>query len=221
MTTPPETIDVLIADDHDVVRRGLRSLLDTVTDITVVAEAATGSETLALVDEHLPDVVLLDLQMPDGHGLDVTRTLATTHRTVAVLVLTMYEDPDSIDSALRNGARGYLLKGASQTDVIDAIRATSRGHVILGPGAAERLLERLNTSSTASAVFPELTDRERQVLALVADGYDNPTIGRHLGLSPKTVANNISNILTKLQITTRAEAIVTARRAGLGGDAAG
>lgn len=219
MISAPEQIEVLIADDHDVVRRGLRSLLDTVTDIAVVAEAATGSETLTLVDEHLPDVVLLDLQMPDGHGLDVTRTLVATHPTVAVIVLTMYEDPDSIDSALRNGARGYLLKGASQTDVIDAIRAAARGHVILGPGAAERLLERLNAPPSTHTVFPELTARERQVLALVADGHDNPTIGRDLALSPKTVANNISNILTKLQISTRAEAIVTARRAGLGCDA--
>lgn len=210
------SIDVIVADDHQVVRTGLRALLTTVDDINVVGEAGSGAETIELVHELVPDVVLLDLQMPDGHGLEVTTQIAQHHPSVAVIVLTMFDDPDSIDTALRNGARGYLLKGADQTDVIEAIRAAARGHVILGPGAAERLLERLASPSDPTLGFPELTSRERDVLALVANGNDNSEIGRQLHLSPKTIANNVSNILTKLQISTRSEAIVAARRAGMG-----
>lgn len=210
-----EAIHVVIADDHDVVRRGLRSLLGTVDDIRVVAEAATGNEATRLAAELVPDVMLLDLQMPDGHGIDATRQISADHPNVAVIILTMFDDADSIDAAFRAGARGYLLKGASQDDVVDAVRAVARGHVILGPGAAERLLQRLTTPSRQHDVFPELTDREREVLTLVADGFDNRTIGKRLDLSAKTVANHVSNILTKLQIANRAQAIVTARRAGL------
>jgi DNA-binding NarL/FixJ family response regulator len=214
-----EPIHVLIADDHDVVRRGIRSLLSTIADVTVVGEAATGDEAVAGAVELVPDVVLLDLQMPGGHGLDATRQITTSLPNVAVVILTMYEDVDSIDAALRAGARGYLLKGASQNDVVHAIRAAARGHVILGPGAAERMLERLNAPSSGPSVFPELTDREREVLRLVAEGHNNGTIGKALHLAPKTVANHVSNILTKLQIADRAEAIVAARRAGLADDA--
>lgn len=212
---PDDAIQVVIADDHDVVRRGLRSLLSTVDDIDVIGEAATGRDAVQLAADLVPDVVLLDLQMPDGHGLDATRQITADHPNVAIIILTMFEDADSIDAALRAGARGYLLKGANQDDVIDAVRAAARGHVILGPGAAERLLERLTSPGSAATIFPELTAREREVLKLVADGLDNPTIGKQLDLTAKTVANHVSNILTKLQIATRAQAIVTARRAGL------
>lgn len=214
-----EGIQVVIADDHAVVRRGLRSLLDTVDDIHVIGEAATGNDAVRLAAEFAPDVMLLDLQMPDGHGIDATRRITADHPNVAIIILTMFDDTDSIDAALRAGARGYLLKGASQDDVVDAVRAVARGHVILGPGAAERLLQRLTTPGSHASVFPELTAREREVLVLVADGLDNRTIGRRLDLSAKTVANHVSNILTKLQIATRAQAIVTARRAGLTADA--
>lgn len=214
-TSSSQAIQVVIADDHDVVRRGLRSLLSTVDDIHVVGEAATGHEAELLAAELVPDVIMLDLQMPHGHGLDATRRITSHQPNVAVLILTMFEDSDSIDAALRAGARGYLLKGANQNDVVDAIRAVARGHVILGPGAAERLLERLTAPSPLSTMFPELTTREREVLTFVAQGLDNSTIGRHLDLTAKTVANHVSNILTKLQIATRAQAIVTARRAGL------
>lgn len=213
------SISVIVADDHDVVRRGIRSLLATIDDIEVIAEAATGDQTVVLATELVPDVVLLDLQMPGGHGLDATRQITATLPSVAVVILTMYDDADSIDAALRAGARGYLLKGAPQHDVVHAIRAASRGHVILGPGAAERLLERLSSPTLGSAVFPQLTDRERDVLRLVADGHNNASIGRELHLAAKTVANHVSNILTKLQIADRAEAIVAARRAGLSDDA--
>ena len=214
-----EAIHVVIVDDHDVVRRGLRSLLDTVDDIRVIAEAATGNEAIGLAAELVPDVMLLDLQMPDGHGIDATRQITADHPNVAVVILTMFDDADSIDAALRAGARGYLLKGASQHDVVDAVRAVARGHVILGPGAAERLLQRLTAPGRRHDLFPELTDREREVLTLVADGFDNRIIGKRLDLSAKTVANHVSNILTKLQIATRAQAVVTARRAGLTTDA--
>ena len=212
-----DRIDVVIADDHEVVRRGVRSLLSTIEDIEVVGEARTGDEAVVIATELVPDVILLDLQMPGGHGLEATRRIATVLPSVAVVILTMYEDADSIDAALRAGARGYLLKGASQNDVVQAIRAAARGHVILGPGAAERLLDRLNTP-TGSVVFPQLTDRERDVLSLVANGHNNTTIAQALHLAPKTIANHVSNILTKLQTADRAEAIVAARRAGLTDD---
>lgn len=210
-----ETIHVVIADDHLVVRSGIRSLLSTIDDIEVVGEASTGTEAVAVSIDLVPDVVLLDLQMPGGHGLEATREITAALPSVAVVILTMYDDGDSIDAALRSGARGYLLKGSSQDDVVDAIRAAARGHVILGAGAAERLMERLNTATGTPPLFPELTDRERAVLRLVAEGHNNTMIGRDLGLATKTVANHLSNILTKLQIADRAEAIVAARRAGL------
>ena len=210
-----DAITVLVADDHDVVRRGICSLLATIDDIDVIGEAATGATATATAIELVPDVVLLDLQMPDGHGIDATRAITTALPSVAVVILTMYEDQDSIEAAFRAGARGYLLKGASQDDVADAIRAAARGHVVLGPGAAERLLSRLTTAGGAPPTFPELTERERDVLRHVAAGHNNVTIGRALHLAPKTVANHVSNILTKLQIADRAEAIVRARRVGL------
>lgn len=209
-----DMITVVIADDHEVVRRGIRSLLATISDVEVIGEAASGNEVTAMATELLPDVVLLDLQMPDGHGLDATRSIATALPSVAIVILTMYEDLDSIEAALRAGARGYLLKGASQGDVVSAIRVAARGHVVLGPGPAERLLERLTATRATPVAFPELTNRERDVLRLVADGHNNTSIARSLTLAPKTVANHVSNILTKLQMADRAEAIVTARRAG-------
>ena len=160
-----DVIHVVIADDHEVVRSGIRSLLATIDDIDVVGEAASGGEAVAVATELVPDVVLLDLQMPGGHGLDATREITTTLPRVAVVILTMYEDGDSIDAALRGGARGYLLKGASQNDVVDAIRAAARGHVILSAGAAERLMERLSAPSGGPSVFPELTDRDARCCA--------------------------------------------------------
>ena len=206
---------VLIADDHRVVRSGLRALLATFDDIEVVAEAGTGAEAIALADEYLPDVILMDIQMPDGDGIEATRTVTARHPNIAVLVLTMYDDDDTVFAALRAGARGYLLKGAEQDDVARAIVAVAAGHVTLGPGAAERAMAVFSVERPAQTLFPELTERERDVLRLVAEGQNNPMIGRTLHLAPKTVANHVSNILTKLHFADRAEAIVTARRAGL------
>lgn len=210
-----EVIRVLIVDDHEIVRRGLRSLLTTVDDIDVIAEAGTGTEAVAMAIDLVPDVVLLDLNMPDGNGIDATRDIAAALPSVAIVILTMYDDDDSIDAALRAGARGYLLKGAAQDDVAHAIRSASQGHVILGQGAAQRLLARLTAPGVTTPIFPELNERERDVLRLVAEGSNNQAIARTLGLAPKTIANHVSNILTKLQIADRAEAIVRARRAGL------
>ncbi len=212
---------VIIADDHSVVRSGLRALLSTVDDIDVVGEAATGAEAVRLVDEHLPDVVLMDVQMPDGDGIEATRIITTRHPSVAVLILTMYDDDDTVFAALRAGARGYLLKGAEQNDVVRSIVSVAAGHVTLGPGAAERAMAAFAADNPAQPLFPELTGRERDVLRLVAEGQNNPTISRTLHLAPKTVANHVSNILTKLHFVDRAEAIVTARRAGLTTDRPG
>ncbi len=207
---------VVVVDDHEVVRSGLRALLATVDDIEVVAEAASGEEATSIVGDLLPDVVLMDLQMPGGNGIDATRTITSTHPSVAVLVLTMYEDDDSVYAALRAGARGYLLKGAGQGDLVRSIAAVASGDVVIGPGAAERLLTNLSAPSAERAAFPQLTDREYDVLRLVAEGLSNPGIGQKLGLAPKTVANHVSNILTKLAVMDRAEAILRARQAGLG-----
>ena len=178
------------------------------------AKPADGQAAVDLADELLPDVVLMDVQMPGIDGIEATRTITAAHPSVAVVVLTMYEDGDTLFAALRAGARGYLLKGAEQTDV-SALPAIRRGgHVTLGPGAAERVLEEFSRGHPPAA-FPELTDRERSVLTLVAEGHNNTAIAARLGLASKTVANHVSNILTKLQFADRAEAIVRARRAGL------
>jgi DNA-binding NarL/FixJ family response regulator len=208
-------ITVVVADDHSVVRSGLRALLATVDDIDIIGEAATGTEAIQLVDEHLPDVVLMDVQMPNGDGIEATRAITARHPSVSVLILTMYDDDDTVFAALRAGARGYLLKGAEQHDVVRSIVSVAAGHVTLGPGAAERAMAVFAADSPTQPLFPELTERERDVLRLVAEGHNNPTIARALYVSPKTIANHVSNILTKLHFADRAEAIVTARRAGL------
>lgn len=208
-------LTVVVADDHSVVRGGLRALLATVADIEVIGEAATGTEAIRLVDEHLPDVVLMDVQMPDGDGIEATRTITARHPSVAVLMLTMYDDDDTVFAALRAGARGYLLKGAEQDHVVQSIISVAAGHVTLGPGAAERAMAVFAADNPIQPLFPELTERERDVLRLVAEGQNNPAIARALFVAPKTVANHVSNILTKLHFADRAEAIVTARRAGL------
>jgi DNA-binding NarL/FixJ family response regulator len=210
-----DTVRVLIVDDHAVVRSGLRALLGTVPGLDVVGEAGSGAEAIDLAIAIVPDVVLMDLQMPDGNGIDATRAIAAACPSVAVLVLTMYEEDDTVFSSLRAGARGYLLKGADQDQVVRAIHAVAAGQVILGSGAAERVLASFAAPAAKRQPFPQLTDRERDVLRLIADGHRNEAIARTLGLATKTVANHVSNILAKLQFADRAAAIVAARRAGL------
>ncbi len=213
-----ETIRILLADDHPFFRDGVRVLLDSVADTEVVGEAGSGDEAIELAAALQPDVVLMDINMPGTNGVEATRRILDTSPHVAVLMVTMYEDDDSVFSAIRAGARGYLLKGANQVELLRAIRAVHGGEVIFGAGIAWRVMSYF--ASPRPAVpwqpFPDLTDREREILGLIAQGHDNAAIVRRLVLSPKTVRNHISNIFSKLQVADRAEAIARAHEAGLG-----
>jgi DNA-binding NarL/FixJ family response regulator len=211
-----ERIRVLIADDHPLFRKGLRGLLESVTGIEVVGEAIDGEEAIALSQHLQPDVILMDIHMPGVNGIEATRRILHVSSSVGVLVLTMYEDDDSVFAAMRAGARGYLLKGVDQEEVLRAINAVSSGEAIFSPSIARRLIHYFSTlEKTVSPVFPELTEREREVLTLIAQGHTNAAIAEKLVLSPKTVRNHVSTIFSKLQVASRAEAIIRARDAGL------
>ncbi|MFW6070504.1 MAG: response regulator [bacterium] len=212
-----DDIRILIADDHPLFRDGLRALIDAAPDLQLLGEAASGSEAVALATDLQPDVILMDVKMPDGDGIEATRTILHTSPHIAILILTMLEDDNSVFAAMRAGARGYLLKGASHDEMSRAIRAVAGGQAIFSPAIATRMVEFFNTMHPERAphVFPELTNREREVLGLIARGYNNASIAGELVISPKTVSNHISNILSKLQVADRAEAIVKAREAGL------
>jgi DNA-binding NarL/FixJ family response regulator len=212
---------VVIADDHDSFRSGLRSLLAQVEGLVVVGDAATGDEAVSRVAALHPDVVLMDLAMPGMDGIDATRRIVDAAPHVAVLVLTMSDDDDSVFAAVQAGARGYVLKGAQRTELVRSIRAVAAGDAIFGPAVARRLMAYFARPrpTGAAAAFPELTEREREILELVAQGRSNADITGQLVLSPKTVRNHVSNIFSKLQVRDRAEAIVRAREAGLGGSA--
>lgn len=210
-------ISVVVADDHPLVRSGLRAVCGAAPDIDVIGEAADGRQALDAVAEMRPDVVLMDLDMPGMHGLDATRRIVAEHPGSAVLVLTMFDDDDSVSAAIAAGAIGYLLKGADGEDILAAIRAAAAGQAVLGPHIAARLESWFNPPPIDPAVaFPGLTERERDILDLVASGRTNPEIAGRLHLSAKTVANNVSIILNKLQVTQRGQAIVVARNAGMG-----
>jgi DNA-binding NarL/FixJ family response regulator len=213
-----DEVRVLIADDHPLFRRGLRSLLDGHDGIAVVAEAATGVEAVTQARAAQPDVAVLDLHMPGLDGVEATRRIVATSPHVGVLVLTMFDDDDSVFAAMRAGARGYLLKGADQLEILHAVQAVSRGEAIFGPTVAQRIIEFFAAPRQApiASAFPELTERELEVLDHIAAGHSNPDISHDLALSPKTVRNHVSNIFTKLQVADRAQAIVRARDAGLG-----
>ena len=215
MTTRATPLRVVIVDDHPIVRDGLKSLLSSIDDIELAGEAGTGEDAIPLVEATKPDVVIMDIEMPGMGGIEATRVLAARHPTVPVLALTMYGQDEFVYAALRAGARGYLLKGAQQQDLIRAIQAVAQGQAVFGTDVADRLLATFS-SVPAPKPFPELTDRERQILSLITGGTGNVQIARRLGLSPKTVANHVSNILTKLQVQDRAQAIAVARKAGLG-----
>jgi DNA-binding NarL/FixJ family response regulator len=216
----PDTsnIRILIADDHALFRGGLNALFLSVPDTEVVGEAATGEQAVALATDLQPDVVLMDIQMPGVNGIEATRAIVRGSPHVGVIVVTMFEDDDSVFSAIRAGARGYVLKGADQEEILKVIRAVAAGEAHFGPEIARRLMGFFSTPSPAapSEAFPELTAREREVLDLIAAGLNNQEIARQLYLSPKTVRNHISNIFTKLQVADRAQAIIRAREAGLG-----
>jgi DNA-binding NarL/FixJ family response regulator len=212
-----EPIRVLLVDDHPAFLEGLALLLGDADTVTVVGKARDGEEALALEAEHRPDVVVMDLHMPGMGGIEATRRIRDRRDEVAVLVLTMVEDDDSVFAALRAGAQGYLLKGAGRDDVLRAIDAVHRGDAIFGPGIAERMLGFWSSPPSAPPdPFPELTDREREILELIAQGLNNAEIARRYVLSPKTVRNHISNIFAKLHVADRSHAIVRAREAGLG-----
>lgn len=213
-----QPVRVLVADDHPVFRDGLASLLATQPDVEVVATAADGAEAVALAGEHGPDVVVMDLQMPVLNGIDATRRLAETMPDVRVLVFTMGEEDGTVLAAMRAGAHGYLVKGASQEEVARAISTVHAGGLVFGASLALRIADLLSGSTTPDrSAFPQLTEREVEILDLIAAGRNNAQIASALYLAPKTVRNNVSNILAKLQATDRAEAIIRARDAGLGG----
>ena len=215
-----EPIRVLIADDHPFFRDGLRVLLEATPDTSLVGEAATGDEVVALAPTLEPDVILMDLKMPGLNGIEATRRIAGALPHVGILVVTMFEDDDSVFAAMRAGARGYLLKGADREEMLLAIRAVAHGEAIFGPAIARRLMTffAAPTPAAPTQAFPDLTEREHEILALIAAGRNNQEIAERLFLSLKTVRNYVSNIFGKLQVADRAQAIVRAREAGLGQD---
>lgn len=209
-----EAIRVLVADDHPVVRGGLIALLDTLDGVRVVGQVGTGREAVREAVAQQPDVVVMDLRMPDLDGVAATRQIREQSPGVAVLVLTMFDEDALVQGALAAGARGYLLKGAESAEIDRAIRTVAAGDAVLSRSIAEQVLSRVAGPTVEH--LPGLTPRERDVLNLIAQGLGNATIAARLHLSPKTVGNHISAIFTKLGVTTRAEAIVRARDAGLG-----
>jgi DNA-binding NarL/FixJ family response regulator len=210
---------VLVADDHPAFRRGLELMLSEVNGLEVVGLAETGVRAVEMAASLTPDVVLMDLRMPDLDGIEATRQIKHRDPAPAIVVLTMFQDDDSVFAAMRAGARGYLLKGADQDEIVRAIRAVAKGEAIFGPEIATRVINHFaqGTEST-NAAFPALTEREREVLEMIAAGKGNATIAHQLMISLKTVRNHVSNIFTKLQVSDRSAAIVKARKAGLGGD---
>ena len=210
-------IRVLIADDHQPFREGLLRLLELIPDVQGIGEAGSGDEAVRQAHTLQPDVILMDLHMPGTNGIEATRQLRETSPHIAILVLTMFEDDESIFAAMRAGARGYLLKGADRNEIGRALTAVSHGEAIFSASVAQRLMQYFATpSSPAQQAFPELTDREREVLELIGQGLSNSAIAQRLVLSPKTVRNHVSRVFTKLQVADRAQAIIRARDAGLG-----
>jgi DNA-binding NarL/FixJ family response regulator len=210
-----DSLRVLIADDHPLFRQGLRAALDETPGIDVMAEAPDGAECVRLAIELAPDVVLMDLQMPELSGVDATRRILDARPETHVLVLTMFDGDSSVFAAIRAGAKGFLLKGADKGDVERAIRTVAAGEAVFGSTIAARLVSYFASNRTRA--FPELTPREHDILELLAHGLGNQAIASELALSLKTVRNNVSNIFTKLRVADRAQAMLKARGSGLGG----
>ncbi|TKK88005.1 response regulator transcription factor [Herbidospora galbida] len=206
---------VLLADDHPLLRHGLRALLEQVGGAEVVGEASDGEEAVAMALSLNPDVVVMDLVMPGVGGLEATRRLIDQRPDLGVLVLTMSEDDASVFAALRAGARGYVLKGTAGEDFLAAVTAVARGEAVYGPAVARRI-RRFLTTGPGTGPFPELTQREREILDLLANGKTNAEIAKALYLSLKTVKNHLTSVFAKLQVADRAQAVVRARQAGLG-----
>jgi DNA-binding NarL/FixJ family response regulator len=217
MTAP---IRIVVADDHPMFRYGITAALATVPDVTVVGEASDGHELIAITADTRPDVVLTDLTMPGMDGITATRHLLAADPNLGVLVLTMHDDDDYLYAALRAGARGYLLKGADRTRIVRAIHTVAAGEAVYGPAIARRIVDTFTAAASAAtpaAPLPPLTDRERDVLHLLATGHRNSEIAARLHLADKTIRNHISAILAKLHVTDRTAAALKARAAGLGG----
>ena len=214
---PP--IRILIADDHLLFRDGLHGLLDAMPDTEVVGEAATGDEAVALATSLQPDVILMDIKMPGLNGIAATREILAANPQIGILILTMFEDDDSVFAAMRAGALGYLLKAAGHEELLRAIRGVNNGEAIFGPGIARRVIGFFASSPAAPPrAFPELSDREEEIVRLIAQGRSNHEIADRLTLSVKTVQNHVSNIFGKLQVADRAQAVIRAHQAGLGAD---
>lgn len=213
-----DTIRILIADDHPMFRKGVRAILTLSPNFEIVAEASNGEEAITLAETHQPDVILMDVAMPGMHGIEATRRILRDNPHIHILMMTMSEDDETIFAALQSGARGYVVKGVDQEDLLRAITAVSRGEAIFSPTIAQKVLDYFSSARHAVLmdVFPELTRREFELLTLLTQGLDNSEIADRLALSPKTVRNHLSNIFSKLQVADRAEAILRAREAGLG-----
>jgi DNA-binding NarL/FixJ family response regulator len=217
-----EPINVLIVDDHLPFRAGLRALLESTSALTVVGDVGSGDEAVTLATKLQPDVILMDIQMSDMNGIEATRQIIATSPHIAILILTMFEDDDFVFAALRAGARGYLLKGTMKADLLRAIQLSASGEAIFGAGIARRVIQYFAEARPDSPIppyaFPELTQREREILDLIANRDNNAEIAERLGLSLKTVRNHVSNIFSKLQVVDRAQAILRAREAGIGSE---
>jgi DNA-binding NarL/FixJ family response regulator len=209
---------VLIADDHPLFRHGIRGLLDMTPDFEAIGEATNGDEVITQADELQPDVILMDIHMPGVNGIEATRRILHAHPQIRVLIVTMFEDDASVFTAMRAGAHGYVLKDAQKEDLLRAIRAVGSGEAIFSPAIASRMISFFNSVRpvTPAQVFPELTEREREILDLIAQGLNNGEVALRLVLSASTVRNYVSSIFSKLQVADRAQAIVKARDAGLG-----
>ncbi|GHO82078.1 response regulator [Dictyobacter formicarum] len=216
--TVNEPLTILLVDDHPLVRNGLRALLSSVPNLQVVGEAANGKEAITQAATLRPSIILMDLHMPEMNGIEATRHILQVNPHIGILVLTMLEDDASVFAAMRAGARGYLLKGADQTEVLRAIGVVAHGEAIFSPPIARRLMQYFANMQPIipASSFPDLTEREREILVLITMGKSNAEIAEELVLSPKTVSNHVSNILSKLQVVDRAQAILRARQAGLG-----
>jgi DNA-binding NarL/FixJ family response regulator len=211
-----ESLTILIVDDHPVFRKGLRALLASMPGVELIGETNSGEESIHLAEQLQPDVILMDLQMPGGGGLPAIREIVQTSPHIRILVVTMFQDNDSVFAALRAGARGYILKDMDDEEITRAILPVGSGEAIFSPTIAERMMKFFSARPALPvSLFPELTESERNVLALLARGVNNEEIARQLSFSPKTVRNYVSNIFSKLQVADRAQAIVKAREAGL------
>jgi DNA-binding NarL/FixJ family response regulator len=217
-----ETIRVIIADDHTLFREGLKSLFRSIADIEIVAETSTGKSTIEEAARLQPDVILMDIQMPDINGIEATRQVLRASPHIGIVMLTMFEDDESVFAAMRAGVRGYVLKGADQEVMLRAIRGVANGESLFSAEIARRMMHFFTNLAPAGTadVFPELTAREREILALIAQGDTNADIADKLVISLKTVRNHVSNILNKLQVVDRVQAVIRAREAGFGLEAA-